>query len=280
MNGSVLSNRDIERYYGKKIFIYPYSLDNMRGGSSYNLTASQFAYFSDKTGVHYAVENGVIKVPPHTTVLIQTEESIFVSDNICGTYHSKVKLVSDGLSHIATTLDPKYFGTSKIAVQNTTNQEKTIDVGSTFVSLMFYKMKRKATARHDNGPGRNDVIPVNIDKLEIDNEQKQVLKSWFDKDWRRNCDSLIDICKSTKDKTELGHKIKFLKKLSLILEIIFVTIPLLLLFIHFLIVKIPFIDTIFSKSEYISIAVSIVIAINPIKNGIIKLLENNIRGNY
>jgi hypothetical protein len=56
VRSSVLSNRDIERYLGKEIFIYPFSPTNMKGGSSYNLTASDFAYYIDDDVKHYAIK--------------------------------------------------------------------------------------------------------------------------------------------------------------------------------------------------------------------------------
>lgn len=124
-----LSNIDIEKLLGKEIFIYPYRANNSKGGSTYNLTASCFAYYVEGNDKIYAVKGNEIIIPPHKTVLIQTEESIYVSNKICGTYHSKVSLVSKGLGHIGTTLDPMYFGTSKIAIQNTSDEEKIIKVG-------------------------------------------------------------------------------------------------------------------------------------------------------
>jgi len=278
MNGSVLSNRDIEKYYGKEIFIYPYKSDNMKGGSTYNLTASEYAYYCDNDGRKcYAVDKGVIRIPAHKTVLIQTEESIYVSDRICGTYHSKVKLVSDGLSHIGTTLDPKYFGTSKIAIQNTTCKEQKINVGSTFVSLMLYRFKGKSTARHDNGPGREDVLPVDLETMKrINNKQRIKLKEWFDKPWRRNCEDLIEITKDFKNKTNRGKKVKILNKISFITDCLLIPIILLIVIKFFK----KFLIYVISKSIRVTIFMGIISLLMFVKKGFFNLIESIIHGDY
>ena len=104
-----------------------------------DLSASKFAWsISTKKSV---VKNGFITIPPHDTVIIFTNETVYVSEKICGTYHPKVTLVSKGLSHIATTLDPLFIGISCISVTNLTDEDKQIKVNSQFVTIMFYYLK-------------------------------------------------------------------------------------------------------------------------------------------
>ncbi|MCX5964280.1 MAG: hypothetical protein NT070_14395 [Cyanobacteria bacterium] len=70
---------------------------------------------------------------------IETNESIWVSKKISGTYHSKVALVSKGLSHIGTTLDPEYVGCSLIAIHNHSNQDVSLTPEiDTFATLVFH----------------------------------------------------------------------------------------------------------------------------------------------
>ena len=63
-----------------------------------------------------------ITIPPKSTVIVATDESIWVSPQIAGTYHSKVSLVSKGLGHIGAALDPTFLGTFFIALHNLSNQ--------------------------------------------------------------------------------------------------------------------------------------------------------------
>lgn len=269
----ILSNIDIEHLMGKEIFIYPYKSNNAKGGSTYNLTASCFAYYIDNNEKIYAVENNKIKIPPHTTVLIQTEESIYVTNRICGSYHSKVSLVSKGLGHIGTTLDPMYFGTSKIAIQNTTDKEQTINVGQTFVSLMFYRTVSKANSRHDNGPGRQDVVAVDIDELQnvdhkpISEESKSKLKDWSEREYYRNMYSLMDLVIEQKNRSTLGQREKKADTIKFWLSLFLSIIPILFMFMYW-ILKPEWITKILLNESY----VSIIIAICPLIWLIIKLI--------
>ena len=153
----LLSNNDIKREMieGKNICIHPLKLDNIKG-SSINLTASNMAWrVSDKQS---AVVDNVIKVPPNDTVCIYTQEAIWVSRRIGGTYHPRVSLVSKGLAHISTTLDPAWAGVSLVAVNNPTKKEIEIRIGESFVSLMLYYLKTPSALNIiENSPSRPDI---------------------------------------------------------------------------------------------------------------------------
>jgi deoxycytidine triphosphate deaminase len=100
-------------------------------------------------------------LPPRSTVIVATNESIWVSHNIAGTYHSKVKLVSKGIGHIGTTLDPDFLGVALIALHNLSESEVSLEPGEdTFVSITFHYLKTRATAAHDNNPGRPDLVSM------------------------------------------------------------------------------------------------------------------------
>lgn len=146
---SALGYYDIIHELGKNILIYPLDKCIIKG-SSIDLSASKYAWSikSQKS----LVENDVITIPPNDTAIIFTNETIYVSEKICGTYHPKVTLVSKGLSHIATTLDPCFIGISIISMTNLSNTDITIPVGSNFVSIMFYYIKThsKETQPHNS----------------------------------------------------------------------------------------------------------------------------------
>lgn len=170
-----LSDRQLLKYLGDKIFIFPFNEKNLKG-STFNLTASQFAYYVDdkKNQVSVLTEDNRIKFPPYRIVNILTQECIFVEKNFCGTYHTKVSCIKKGLSSISTTLDPMYHGASLISITNLTEKELDIEVGDTFASLMLYKMHRSTGNLHDNPPSRLDISKSTIDRYDYikDNEKK------------------------------------------------------------------------------------------------------------
>ncbi|MBU3089884.1 hypothetical protein KPL42_15465 [Clostridium gasigenes] len=161
----VLSDRDIKKLLGYHIFIYPFKKENLKP-SSYNLTASKFAFIRRAGKQLLIVDGDEIIIPPGETAIIETQESIYVSKWITGTYHSRVRLVNQGIGHIGTTLDPGFFGISAIALQNTSKQPITIKVGSEIVTIMFYALKSKSSGLHDNMTGRVD-DNINLDSKEF-----------------------------------------------------------------------------------------------------------------
>lgn len=152
----MLSNFSIAKELNKNIFIYPLNKGNIRG-ATVNLTASEYAW-SLKTK-QSIVNNGVIKIPANDTALIVTKEILHVTSKIAGTYHSKVKLVSKGLGHIGTTLDPMWYGYSLVAVHNVSDKDVDLNCNDTFVSLTFHYLDKplKETTL-DNHSGRTDIL--------------------------------------------------------------------------------------------------------------------------
>ena len=87
-------------------------------------------------------------------------------------------MVSKGLSHIGTTLDPEYIGPSLIAVHNHSNENITLTPEvDTFATLVFQYVKNKASHKHGNNPGRPDVL--NSFKL------SELEKKWLEEDFRQ-----------------------------------------------------------------------------------------------
>lgn len=169
----MLSDRDIKRELikAKNMAIYPLKLDNING-SSINFSASNNAWkVSDGKS---AVSNNKIKIPPGETVSILTEEALWVSRKISGTYHSRVSLSAKGLSNISTTLDPKWTGLSLISLTNSSKEEQIIDVGAGIVTLTFsYLHKKSSKDSVEVAPSRSDIYS----KFELDDTQRKMLGS-------------------------------------------------------------------------------------------------------
>lgn len=171
----ILSDKQFMKHYGKDIFLYPFKNYNLKG-ASYNLTASRVAYYKDEEGnfVSALVKKDKLILPAKKIIFIQTEEVIYVNQRICGTYHTKVKWVSLGLSSISTTLDPCYFGTSLVAVKNLSEDDIEMDVGETFCTVIFHKISSGNKDVHDNVPFRKDVSSGKIYKFENMIEYKKI----------------------------------------------------------------------------------------------------------
>ena len=132
----MLSIENIYREIGKNIFICPLDVNNFRD-NSIDLTASKFAWTSEGDYI-YNEKDKSITVPKHKTACILTNEAIYVTSKIGGTYHSRVSMVRNGLGHIGTMLDPEYVGQSLIMLHNTTENDIIIKEGERMVSLVFY----------------------------------------------------------------------------------------------------------------------------------------------
>ncbi len=153
----MLSNVDIIRELGKNIYIHPLGQKTIKG-ASINLTASDLAWsvITKKSIVSTIDGVQLITIPAHDTGLIETNESIYVSRKIGGTYHSRVCNVSLGAGHIGTTLNPGWIGRSMIAVHNHMDHSITIQVNEPFVTLVLYYLHNESSMNEDNLASRID----------------------------------------------------------------------------------------------------------------------------
>lgn len=103
------------------------------------------------------------------TALALTKESIWVSKKYAGTFHSKVRYVSQGLGHISTTLDPGWMGQLLISVNNPNRRSIKVNIGqkdcatgeityATFLTLCLYKLEVAASGLSDNSNARLDIL--------------------------------------------------------------------------------------------------------------------------
>jgi len=149
----MLSVIDLKKELGENIYLYPLHPESFKS-NSIDLHASQFAWsITKKCSI---VNNGYIEIEAGDTALIYSEESLYVTNRIGGSYHSKVTLVSQGTSHIGTTLDAQYIGCSLIAVSNNSKDTIKIKVGHEFVTIQFWYLNTPDydnVPSHDNDPG-------------------------------------------------------------------------------------------------------------------------------
>ena len=141
---------------------------------------------------------------PGDTALALTSESIWVSKNLAGTFHSKVSYVSKGLGHISTTLDPGWKGQLLISINSPHNGSDIMQVPIakmgedrklnyfSFITLCLFELKCPAENSSDNNDSRlsiiSEVLKGNPDKNSVGYNQaknlidKMILKLSSDKD--------------------------------------------------------------------------------------------------
>lgn len=205
----LLSNNDIKRELikAKNIGIHPLKTENIKG-SSINLTASAHAW-DIKTKKSILSENKKkLKIPANGTVSIFTQEAVWVSRRIGGTYHPRVSLVARGLGNISTTLDPQWYGLSLVTLSNNTEEDIDIRVGQAFVSVMLYYLKSPATKGIiDNQASRPDLYT----KFELTDEDEEFVSQ----QWHRNYHGIVqNMQQSESYKYLLKDKHKFKKNLN------------------------------------------------------------------
>ena len=176
-----LSDEDLKSILDKEIVICDYSESNLTD-IGYNLTPTEFI-FSINEGLLVPIKDEENKkfcwIEPNDTVLILTREAVWVSEQIAGTFHSKVKIVSQGFGHISTTLDANWEGPLLISLNNPTKKRLKFVLGeykndgfkySSFVTLILYRMSTPTNSGHDNLPCRIDILKnVVVKKHKITN---------------------------------------------------------------------------------------------------------------
>lgn len=231
----MLSKIDIQKELGTGISLIPFKSENIKE-NSINLSASCYAWtmsdgevYKDKdkwilvdgeskknkkiikfTKGNSAVYNTAsekkeIIILPFSTTLIQTEEVLAVGNNIGGTYHSKVGLVSQGFGHIGTMLGPNFSGHSLIAIHNVSKEVLTIEIGKTFVSIVFNYLKTPISM---NNPTKNG----HLEKLsEFGIRLSQEDREFLDNDWKSDTNRVRQKLKEESSFKEYNQRLKKIK---------------------------------------------------------------------
>lgn len=188
-NSGLLSDNDIlESIDNSELVICPFHEKNLTP-LGYNLSFTKFI-FSTKNKLLYNIKTDkktneiYCIVEPNDTLLILTQEAVWVSKKLAGTFHSKVGIVSKGFGHISTTLDPNWEGPLLISLNNPTKQKIKLVIGKdkkdgieykTFVTLIFYRMISKAKGNQDNLPCRVEILKDTEDNLKDSKKYSQLI---------------------------------------------------------------------------------------------------------
>ncbi len=152
---SLYSDKDITKSLNKDIVIEPFTPKRLTP-IGYDFTVGEYVYSLESGIINIA--DGAYAIPPKNTVQIMTKESLWVSGRIGGTFHSKVSLVSKGLSHISTTLDPNWYGPLLITLRNNTDKAINLHPEDPFVTLVFARVRTPTNMPHKKLPFRKDIL--------------------------------------------------------------------------------------------------------------------------
>ncbi len=230
---SLLSDNDIiKKISEQEIVIEPYRQSNVTP-VGYNLSFTKFIYSVNKktfVSTYTCIEKKTIddvdhndeiiycEIDSNDTLLILTEEAVWVSRNIAGTFHSKVKIVSKGLGHISTTLDPNWEGPLLISLNNPTKNKIKLPIGKkldtgivefyTFVTLIFHSTETESSGKHDNKSSRIDILKEIISPLTEQKEYEELIKIIKTVSANESIPVNIGSANSTTDKTERINKFR------------------------------------------------------------------------
>jgi deoxycytidine triphosphate deaminase len=157
-----------------KIHIYPFSEDcltpvgyDVRVGTRYSSVLLGKYFEGCKK----------IDILPGDTVLIETLEKIGMPETrkISGLVNSMVSMVSKGISHVSTTIDPDWKGPLVIAVTNHSKNIIGLVEGKPFCTIVFLENKSSAEKECGKTPGRSDVFLKNLasSSAEASEEEKR-----------------------------------------------------------------------------------------------------------
>lgn len=107
------------------IIVAPFKSENAKG-IGYNFTSSWLIYSITRNKIltiHRNSSEAYIYLRPHETVLTLSYEYLKVSDNIAGTFHSRVRMNAKGIGSTSTTLDPNWKGMLLFSFNNPTRRK-------------------------------------------------------------------------------------------------------------------------------------------------------------
>ncbi|MBG1260578.1 hypothetical protein [Nostoc commune] len=192
---SVLSYQDIIRELGRGILFHPLKPDSVKA-CDLCLTASEYAYAigqqkrltieTESNQDQPGKEKKFFYIPPRDTALVWTDESVWLSNRFRGPLYSVVELVSEGLGHIGTRVNPCWTGVLCIALHNVSDKPIRInvrDVKRPIAYLAIEKLSSKYSSnRNSDISARLDLLRGRPNRHEIDDFFNQKELRWMKDD--------------------------------------------------------------------------------------------------
>lgn len=150
----------------KRIQIVPFTEEGLTP-VGYDVFSSDITMIR-QAGVTRLVDpvGGCFIVPAGAQFLAMTREQIALAPNVAATIHSQVRLVSLGMSHISTTIDPGWDGRLLLAMVNLSGAELKIEADQAIATIVFHTVTAPSKKRHGRAAGRIDIIEQDLLKRE------------------------------------------------------------------------------------------------------------------
>lgn len=200
-----------------QLVICPYDEKNLTP-VGYNLSFSRFIVSLRKRTfikVHHKGDEWFFYLKPHETVLVLTRETIWASKFIGGTFHSKVSLVTKGLGHVSTTLDPGWHGQLLVPINNPTKEpikliiardsEKKIKF-ETFITMVLFQAQEASLYSGDSNKAARVELLEEILKEKKRNKDAEILRKVYEK--VKNSITRMEIFDDLNDPKDRIEKIK------------------------------------------------------------------------
>ena len=185
LSAGFMNDREIRKALDEEeLVICPYQDKNLTP-VGYNLTFSRFIITLHKkefVRLHKEGNEWCFYLKPKETVLVLTMESIWVSKYIGGTFHSKVGLVTYGLGHISTTLDPGWQGQLLVPLNNPTGDKIRIVVAiqtldqkmeyQTFITMVLFRSETPAIQTVDNETARIELLEKIVEDIHLSKKER------------------------------------------------------------------------------------------------------------
>ncbi len=162
---------------GSKLHIYPFS-ESCMTPVGYDLRTGKLYSSSVHGGPFKLEDNGRIGVSRGDTVLIATLEKVDMPKDrsISALIMSRVSMVSKGLSHVATTIDPDWEGNLLIAMTNHSRSTIELQVGQPICTVVFFENKSASTKNCEKLPGRLDIFVNELSSVAQAARKKEFLR--------------------------------------------------------------------------------------------------------
>ena len=221
----------------REIIIHPYKKENLTP-VGYNFSYSRFIVSLSKKNFINLVDDTktgelYFDLRPSETVLVLTKETVSVSASIGGTFHSKVSLVTKGLGHVSTTLDPGWQGQLLVPLNNPTNKKVRIYlvqnsynekeqrwelVENTFLTLVFFKAQEGASNKSTNKPARIELLEEIIKTKRQSKARQKLIEQVGKISAVYKSENIIDLSTMSSRRTNYDHYVQQQNTLNTALE--------------------------------------------------------------
>lgn len=150
------------------IIVAPFKSENAKG-IGYNFTSSWLVYSISRNKIltiHRNSSEAYIYLRPHETVLTLSHEYLKVSDNIAGTFHSRVRMNAKGIGSTSTTLDPNWKGMLLFSFNNPTRRKIKVVIEKIVNGIASPENMVTLVAEYINRSMKKDEEQI---KLNVDN---------------------------------------------------------------------------------------------------------------